>query len=115
MNFFLLFPIFECTFPRHFTRTDCTNLHLHTLTRKTMFSLQTINTWQRVASFKLASTSKRSSASSAMRAVVEPKENGSMDETVADAVQSAEKAFEMADATPAGEQAQAPRAMQAMM
>ena len=32
-----------------------------------------------------------------------------MDETVADAVQSAEKAFEMADATPAGEQAQAPR------
>merc|ERR1712216_334710 len=97
-----------------FTRTDCTNLHVHTLTRKTMFSLQTINTSQRVASFKLASTSKRS-ASSAMRAVVEPKENGSMDETVADAVQSAEKAFEMADATPAGEQAQAPRAMQAMI
>ena len=86
------------------------HLHLHV----TMFSLQTINTCQRVASFKLASTSKRS-ASSAMRAVVEPKENGSMDETVADAVQSAEKAFEMADATPAGEQAQAPRAMQAMM
>ena len=114
MNFFLLFPIFERTFPRHFTRTDCTNLHLHTLTRKTMFSLQTINTCQRVASFKLASTSKRS-ASSSLRAVVEPKENGSMDETVADAVQSAEKAFEMADATPAGEQAQAPRAMQAMM
>jgi hypothetical protein len=79
-----------------------------------MFSLQTINTCQRVASFKLASTSKRS-ASSSLRAVVEPKENGSMDETVADAVQSAEKAFEMADATPAGEQAQAPRAMQAMM
>jgi hypothetical protein len=79
-----------------------------------MFSLQTINTCQRVASFKLASTSKRS-ASSAMRAVVEPKENGSMDETVADAVQSAEKAFEMADAKPAGEQAQAPRAMQAMI
>jgi hypothetical protein len=78
-----------------------------------MFSLQTINTCQRVASFKLASTSKRSS--SAMRAVVEPKENGSMDETVADAVQSAEKAFEMADAKPAGEQAQAPRAMRAMM
>merc|ERR1711990_901607 len=64
--------------------------------------------------FKLASTSKRS-ASSSLRAVVEPKENGSMDETVADAVQSAEKAFEMADATPAGEQAQAPRAMQAMI
>ena len=84
--------------------------HLHV----TMFSLQTINTCQRVASFKLASTSKRS-ASSSLRAVVEPKENGSMDETVADAVQSAEKAFEMADATPAGEQAQAPRAMQAMM
>ena len=80
-----------------------------------MFSLQTINTCQRVASFKLASTSKRSSASSAMRAVVEPKENGSMDETVADAVQSAEKAFEMADAKPAGERATAPRAMQAMM
>jgi hypothetical protein len=80
-----------------------------------MFSLQTINTCQRVASFKLASTSKRSASSSSLRAVVEPKENGSMDETVADAVQSAEKAFEMADATPAGEQAQAPRAMQAMM
>jgi len=78
-----------------------------------MFSLQTINTCQRVASFKLASTSKRSSTSA--RAVVEPKENGSMDETVADAVQSAEKALEMADAKPAGEQAQAPRAMQAMM
>merc|ERR1711966_149574 len=100
------------TFPRHFTRTDCTDTHTHL--HVTMFSLQTINTCQRVASFKLASTSKRS-ASSSLRAVVEPKENGSMDETVADAVQSAEKAFEMADATPAGEQAQAPRAMQAMI
>ena len=114
MNFFLLFPI-RVHFP---TSLYPHRLHqpprTHTYTNKTMFSLQTINTCQRVASFKLASTSKRS-ASSAMRAVVEPKENGSMDETVADAVQSAEKAFEMADATPAGEQAQAPRAMQAMM
>ena len=87
-------------------------LHLHTHLHTIMFSLQTINTCQRVASFKLASTSKRSTSA---RAVVEPKENGSMDETVADAVQSAEKAFEMADAKPADEQAQAPRAMQAMM
>ena len=52
-----------------------------------------------------------------MKAVVEPKEeNGSVDEeevsSVADAVQSAEKAFEMADATPAVE---TPKAMQAMM
>lgn len=106
-------PFFHFSRPfRHFTRTDCTYTHTHL--HVTMFSLQTINTCQRVASFKLASTSKRS-ASSSLRAVVEPKENGSMDETVADAVQSAEKAFEMADATPAGEQAQAPRAMQAMM
>jgi ABC-type Na+ efflux pump permease subunit len=64
-----------------------------------------------------------------MRAVVEPKENGSVDEeaeekvsssssVVADAVQSAEKAFEMKDATPAVETtAAAPpkAAMQAMM
>lgn len=114
MNFFHLFSIFpfSSALSRHFTRTDCTDTHTHL--HVTMFSLQTINTCQRVASFKLASTSKRS-ASSSLRAVVEPKENGSMDETVADAVQSAEKAFEMADATPAGEQAQAPRAMQAMM
>jgi len=60
-----------------------------------------------------------------MRAVVEPKENGSVDEeaeekvsssssVVADAVQSAEKAFEMADATPAVETS-SPKAMQAMM
>lgn len=111
-EFFSPFFHFSGTFPRHFTRTDCTDTHTHL--HVTMFSLQTINTCQRVASFKLASTSKRS-ASSSLRAVVEPKENGSMDETVADAVQSAEKAFEMADATPAGEQAQAPRAMQAMM
>ena len=61
-------------------------------------------------------------------AVVEPKENGSVDEeaeekvssssVVADAVQSAEKAFEMKDATPAVETtAAAPpkAAMQAMM
>jgi len=55
-----------------------------------------------------------------MKAVVEPKENGSIDEeeekvsSVADAVQSAEKAFEMADATPAVETS-SPKAMQAMM
>jgi len=55
-----------------------------------------------------------------MRAVVEPKENGSVDEeekvtSVADAVQSAEKAFEMKDATPAVETAAPKAAMQAMM
>jgi hypothetical protein len=58
-----------------------------------------------------------------MRAVVEPKENGSVDEEeekvssskVADAVQSAEKAFEMKDATPAVETAAPKAAMQAMM
>ena len=58
-----------------------------------------------------------------MRAVVEPKENGSVDEeeekvsssVVADAVQSAEKAFEMKDATPAVETAAPKAAMQAMM
>ena len=57
-----------------------------------------------------------------LKAVVEPKEeNGSIDEeeekvssSVADAVQSAEKAFEMADATPAVETS-SPKAMQAMM
>jgi len=55
-----------------------------------------------------------------MKAVVEPKENGSIDEeeekvsSVADAVQSAEKAFEMADATPAVETS-SPKAVQAMM
>jgi len=56
-----------------------------------------------------------------MRAVVEPKEEGSVDEeekvssSVADAVQSAEKAFEMKDATPAVETAAPKAAMQAMM
>ena len=59
-----------------------------------------------------------------LKAVVEPKEeNGSIDEeekvsssssVVADAVQSAEKAFEMADGTPAVETS-SPKAMQAMM
>jgi len=111
VEFFSLFFQLTCTILRHFpAQTAPTHTHTYTII---MFSLQTINTCQRVASFKLASTSKRSSTSA--RAVVEPKENGSMDETVADAVQSAEKAFEMADAKPAGEQAQAPRAMQAMM
>ena len=56
-----------------------------------------------------------------MRAVVEPKEEGSVDEeekvssSVAGAVQSAEKAFEMKDATPAVETAAPKAAMQAMM
>lgn len=56
-----------------------------------------------------------------MRAVVEPKEEGSVDEeeekvtSVADAVQSAEKAFEMKDATPVVETAAPKAAMQAMM
>jgi len=54
-----------------------------------------------------------------MRAVVEPKEEGSVDEeekvssSVAGAVQSAEKAFK--DATPAVETAAPKAAMQAMM
>ena len=113
VNFFHLFSNSRAlSYLTSLIPAQTTPTHTHTYTI-IMFSLQTINTCQRVASFKLASTSKRSSTPA--RAVVEPKENGSMDETVADAVQSAEKAFEMADAKPAGEQAQAPRAMQAMM
>ena len=83
-----------------------------------MFSLQ--QTCARAASFKLASTSSTKRRATTLKAVVEPKENGSIDEeekvssSVADAVQSAEKAFEMADATPAVETS-SPKAMQAMM
>jgi hypothetical protein len=87
-----------------------------------MFSLQ--QTCARAASFKLASTSStlKRRALTMLKAVVEPKEeNGSIDEeeekvssSVADAVQSAEKAFEMADGTPAVETS-SPKAMQAMM
>ena len=83
-----------------------------------MFSLQ--QTCARAASFKLASTSSTKRRATMLKAVVEPKEeNGSIDEeekvsSVADAVQSAEKAFEMADATPAVETS-SPKAMQAMM
>lgn len=86
-----------------------------------MFSLQQTCA-ARAASFKLASTSSTTKRIATMlKAVVEPKEeNGSIDEeekvssSVADAVQSAEKAFEMADATPAVETS-SPKAMQAMM
>lgn len=86
-----------------------------------MFSLQ--QTCARAASFKLASTSSTKRRATTLKAVVEPKENGSIDEeeekvssSVADAVQSAEKAFEMADATPAVETTSSPpKAMQAMM
>ena len=86
-----------------------------------MFSLQ--QTCARAASFKLASTSSTKRRATTLKAVVEPKEeNGSIDEeeekvsssSVADAVQSAEKAFEMADATPAVETS-SPKTMQAMM
>jgi hypothetical protein len=83
-----------------------------------MFSLQ--QTCARAASFKLASTSSTKRRATTLKAVVEPKENGSIDEeeekvsSVADAVQSAEKAFEMADATPAVETS-SPKAMQAMI
>ena len=111
MNFFHLFSIFQATFASLYQHR--LHLHSHTLTRNNVF----FTNHQHLPKSGLVQarpTSKRS-ASSSLRAVVEPKENGSMDETVADAVQSAEKAFEMADATPAGEQAQAPRAMQAMM
>jgi hypothetical protein len=82
-----------------------------------MFSLQ--QTCARAASFKLASTSSTTKRrATTLKAVVEPKENGSIDEeevSVADAVQSAEKAFEMADATPAVETSSPPKAMQAMI